>query len=49
MGTQSPDLSPIFFPVSNNFNQMRNAYNWLIAIGAGVGAILFGYEVGVIG
>jgi hypothetical protein len=28
---------------------MGNLYNWLIALGAGVGAVLFGYEVGVVG
>jgi hypothetical protein len=26
-----------------------NFYNWLIAFGAGMGGLLFGYEIGVIG
>ena len=26
-----------------------NNYNWLIAFGAGMGGLLFGYEIGVIG
>jgi hypothetical protein len=38
-----------FFQILSRRKRMGNYYNYLIAFGASIGAVLFGYEVGVIG